>query len=104
MLAWAFSVSEQHFCPELMEREDWAAGKDFYLDGFTDLTPQERQVVAVIADKCNSLTAALTCDKLEEDEGGAGIFSPARRARRLSSFFLGDMPGFWQNGHQNRGT
>ena len=24
MLAWAFSVSEQHFCPELMEREDWA--------------------------------------------------------------------------------
>ena len=67
---------------EALRRTDWAEGKDFYLDGFTDLTPQERQVVAVIAGKCNSLTVALTCDKLEEDEGGAGIFSPARRTAR----------------------
>ena len=67
---------------EALRGTGWAEGKDFYLDGFTDLTPQERQVVAAIAGKCNSLTVALTCDKLEEDEGGAGIFSPARRTAR----------------------
>ena len=67
---------------EVLRREDWARGKDFYLDGFTDLTPQERQVVDVLLGKCDSLTVALTCDKLEEDQGGAGIFSPARRTAR----------------------
>ena len=67
---------------EVFRREDWARGKDFYLDGFTDLTPQERQVVDVLLGKCSSLTVALTCDKLEEDQGGAGIFSPARRTAR----------------------
>ena len=67
---------------EVLRREDWARGKDFYLDGFTDLTPQERQVVDVLLGKCSSLTVALTCDKLEEDQGGAGIFSPARRTAR----------------------
>ena len=29
--------------------------------------------------QAESLTVTLTCDHLEEDEGGAGIFSPARR-------------------------
>ncbi len=27
----------------------------------------------------HSMTVTLTCDHLEEDDGGAGIFSPARR-------------------------
>ena len=67
---------------EALRRTGWVEGKDFYLDGFTDLTPQERQVVAALIDKCNSFTVALTCDKLEEDQGGAGIFSPARRTAR----------------------
>ena len=67
---------------EVLGRENWARDKDVYLDGFTDLTPQERQVVDVLLDKCHSLTVALTCDKLEEDQGGAGIFSPARRTAR----------------------
>ena len=64
---------------EVLEREDWAAGKDFYLDGFTDLTPQERRVVSAILGKCNSLTAALTCGSLDGEEE---IFSPARRTAR----------------------
>ena len=64
---------------EVLAREDWAAGKDFYLDGFTDFTPQERQVLSALLARANSVTVALTCDHLEEDEGGAGIFSPARR-------------------------
>lgn len=67
---------------EVLGRKDWAAGKDFWLDGFTDFTPQERQVIGALLAKANSVTVALTCDKLEEDEGGAGIFSPARRTAR----------------------
>ena len=67
---------------EVLAREDWAAGKDFYLDGFTDFTPQERQVIGALLARANSVTVALTCDHLEEDEGGAGIFSPARRTAR----------------------
>ena len=63
---------------EVLRREDWAAGKDFYLDGFTDLTPQEREVVAAILGKCNSFTVALTCDGLE----GEAVFDPARRTAR----------------------
>ena len=67
---------------EALTREDWAVGKDFYLDAFTDFTPQERAVLSTLLGKANSVTVALTCDKLEEDEGGAGIFSPARRTAR----------------------
>ena len=67
---------------EVLAREDWAAGKDFYLDGFTDFTPQERQVISALLARAGSVTVALTCDHLEEDEGGAGIFSPARRTAR----------------------
>ncbi len=71
---------------EVLRREKWAAGRDFYVDAFTDFTPQERQVLGVLLEQGESVTVALTCDKLEEDEGGTGIFSPARRtARQLLS-------------------
>ena len=60
----------------------WAVGMDFYLDAFTDFTPQEREVLAVLLGQANSVTVALTCDHLEETEGGGGIFSPARRTAR----------------------
>lgn len=63
---------------------NWAAGKDFWLDGFTDFTPQERLVIRRLLEQACTVTVALTCDRLEEDEGGTGIFSPARRtAARL---------------------
>ena len=39
-------------------------------------------MLSALLGKANSVTVALTCDKLEEDEGGAGIFSPARRTAR----------------------
>ena len=67
---------------EALVRSDWAAGKDLYVDGFTDFPPQERQVLSALLDKAATVTVALTCDKLEEDEGGTGIFSPARRTAR----------------------
>ena len=58
----------------------WAGGKDLWLDGFTDFTPQQGELLRILMTQANSVTITLTCDHLEEDEGGTGIFSPARRA------------------------
>ena len=55
---------------KLLETCPWAHGKDFYVDGFTDFTPQERQVLRRLMTQGESVTVALTCDKLEEDEDG----------------------------------
>lgn len=57
----------------------WAEGKDVWLDGFTDFTPQQMLVLERLLDQAGQLTVALTCDHLEEDEDGTGIFSTARR-------------------------
>ena len=57
----------------------WARGKDLWLDGFTDFTPQQGEVLRRLLVQAETVTVTLTCDHLEEDEGGAGIFSPARR-------------------------
>lgn len=57
----------------------WAEGADVYLDCFTDFTPQEGLVLSALMAQANSVTFALTCDHLEEDEEGLGVFSPARR-------------------------
>ena len=66
-----------------LEGSRWAEGKDFYLDGFTDFTPQERRVLAVLLKQAGSVTVALTCDGLEEESGGGeDIFAPARRTAR----------------------
>ncbi len=57
----------------------WAAGKDLWLDGFTDFTPQQGEVLRRLLAQAETVTVTLTCDHMEEDEGGIGIFSPARR-------------------------
>ena len=64
---------------EKLKEHPWAQGMDLWLDGFTDFTPQQREVLRHLMRQADSLTVTLTCDHLEEDEGGAGIFSPARR-------------------------
>ena len=56
----------------------WAQGKDIWLDGFTDFTPQQRELLELLMAQSVSMTVALTCDHLEDNEGGTGIFSPAR--------------------------
>ena len=62
----------------------WAVGKDLWLDGFTDFTPQQEEVLGQLLVQAEHMTVTLTCDHLEEDEDGTGIFSPARRtAARL---------------------
>lgn len=60
----------------------WGEGRDIYLDGFTDFTVQERQVLEKLVGQANSVTVALTCDGMAGDE--EDMFGPARRtARRL---------------------
>ena len=68
----------------------WAAGRDLWLDGFTDFTPQQIEVLSRLLEQAHSVTVTLTCDHLEEDEGETGIFSPARRtaAQLLRVFYI----------------
>lgn len=62
-------------------KSQWAQGRDIYLDGFTDFTPQERLVLEQLLRQANSVTVALTCGRLEGEEE---IFAPARKtAHRL---------------------
>ncbi|MCD7947945.1 MAG: PD-(D/E)XK nuclease family protein [Oscillospiraceae bacterium] len=57
----------------------WARGKEFYLDSFTDFTPQEQAVIVRLLEQAAHVTVSLTCDQAEETEDGTGIFSAARR-------------------------
>lgn len=49
-------------------------GKDVYLDGFTDFTPQQSLVLEEILRQAHTVTLALTCG-----EGEGAVFAPARR-------------------------
>ena len=61
----------------------WAQDMDLWLDGFTDFTPQQGEVLAQLMAQAHKITVTLTCDHMEEDEGGTGIFSPARRTAAM---------------------
>lgn len=61
----------------------WAQDMDLWLDGFTDFTPQQGEVLAQLMAQAHQIIVTLTCDHLEEDEGGTGIFSPARRTAAM---------------------
>lgn len=62
----------------------WAAGRDLWLDGFTDFTPQQIEVLSRLLEQAHSVTVTLTCDHLEEDEGGpASSPPPGRTAAQL---------------------
>lgn len=62
-----------------LKESGWCAGMDVYLDGFIDFTPQQGLVLSALMEGAESVTVALTCDHLTEDEDGLGIFSPARK-------------------------
>lgn len=64
---------------EKLTRCDWAQGQHFYVDGFIDFTPQQLEILRLLLKQGESVTVALTCDHLQEDEDGIGIFSAARR-------------------------
>ncbi|MCC8063722.1 MAG: ATP-dependent nuclease subunit B, partial [Clostridiales bacterium] len=62
---------------EKLTESGYAKGKDFYIDCFTDFTPQEKAVLSALMRDGHSVTIALTCDTLDRE--GASIFAPARR-------------------------
>lgn len=55
---------------------DYFRGKAVFLDGFTDFTPQERLVLAVMLRQSELVTVGLRCDTLELS--GNAVFAPAR--------------------------
>ena len=66
-------------CAERLEGFSWAAGKNVWVDGFVDFTAPQSRILRLLMQQANSVTVALTCDHIHEDEDGMGIFSPARR-------------------------
>ncbi|MBP1737475.1 MAG: ATP-dependent nuclease subunit [Oscillospiraceae bacterium] len=56
---------------------------DIWVDGFTDFTPQESMVLKELLLKGCRVTMALTCDGLEKEQHGEGVFSPARKTAAL---------------------
>jgi len=65
-----------------LQDSKWAAGRDIYIDGFTDFTPQEVQVLKQLLAQADTVTVALTCDRLGEDSEAGEVFAPARRTAR----------------------
>jgi len=55
----------------------WPSGCGIWVDGFTDFTPQELQVLKALLEQGNDLTVALTCDALDGEDDD--VFSAARR-------------------------
>ena len=73
---------------EQLEETGWAEGMEIFVHGFTDFTPQEEEVLRVLAEQ-GTVTVALVCDREDRD---SGAFEPAwRAARRLARKVGGDV-------------
>ena len=66
---------------EGIARCGWPSGCGIWVDGFTDFTPQEAQVLKRLLEGGNDLTVALTCDSLDGEDDD--IFAPARRTAHM---------------------
>lgn len=77
---------------EGLRKSRFCQDTDVYLDGFTDFTPQQALVLSALMEQARSVTVALTCDHLEEDEEGLGIFSPARKTAAYLRFLAKNAP------------
>lgn len=62
---------------EKLSEYPWAKGKDLWLDGFTDFTPQQGEVLKKLMVQAQNINITLTCDHLEESQDREGIFAPA---------------------------
>lgn len=61
---------------------NYGRGWDFYLDSFTDFTPQQRLVIEKLLKRAHSVTVSLTCDTLDAD-GGVTRFPTRKTAHTL---------------------
>jgi ATP-dependent helicase/nuclease subunit B len=62
---------------ELLEKEPYARGRRFYLDGFSDFTAAEARIVSALLAQADEVTAALTTDGSE-----SGVFRTAGETRQ----------------------
>lgn len=62
-----------------LANSDYARGISVYLDGFTDFTPQQLQVIRQLLIQAEDVTIALTCGRLDREEDAGEIFRPAQR-------------------------
>jgi len=60
-----------------LERSGWAAGKSFWVWGFTDFTAQEGAVLRALMTSADRLTVVLTLDRLDDDP--SDIFGAGKR-------------------------
>ena len=54
---------------------DYALGRHFFVDGFTDFSAQELGVLRELLKQCEKMTITVPCDELLSD---AGLFAPGR--------------------------
>lgn len=58
-----------------LEQGDYACGRHFFVDGFTDFSGQEMGILEQLLKKGESMTITLPCDSLEAD---SSLFAPGR--------------------------
>lgn len=56
----------------------WGEGKDIWVDGFVDFTPQQRMILERLIRQAHRVTVNLTCDGLNWDKKDLDVFAPAR--------------------------
>jgi ATP-dependent helicase/nuclease subunit B len=64
---------------ERLQEVPFAEGIDFWLDGFTDFTPQELRVLQELLRQARTVTVGLVCDRADAEDSDSGIFSGARK-------------------------
>lgn len=73
---------------EKLKDHPWAEGKDIWVDGFADFTPQQLQILALLMEQGEQVTVALTCEGCgtvtEETELFAAAQSTACQLARLA--------------------
>ena len=62
---------------EALDRSRWAAGRGFWVWGFTDFTPQQGEVLRLLLRDGENVSVCLTLDR--EDPDPSGVFAPAKR-------------------------
>ena len=61
---------------EKLRRCKWAQGRDFWVDGFTDFTPQQLEILEELIIQGGDVNVTITCDSLDSDDD---LFSAGRR-------------------------
>ena len=62
---------------QALSKSGWAAGKEFFVTGYTDFNAQERKVLSVLIEEGENVTVSLLCDRLDS---GDPLYGRGRKA------------------------